>query len=578
MEPTGLKKSNTISAKIVATPTSTAWSQAYHAGNLFAVLSLRQQEGALELNSLGKEILDTLEQEFFTLETKDLELIKAAIITTSQKIPETVSASLVIAALQPTEATILYIYGFGDAKILLKRGDAIGTILPYATSLTASSGFLQDGDVIILQTKKFEDIVSQDTLLSSFKNEDLNDVTETLAPKIHETPEGEATALMILYKKSTEEAYVAPPPLLLEEEPIPEQQSTYIPSVPKRFPISFPHLPTLPENFNHTKKLFLAIAIIVGLVLIASIFLAIKNEQNKKTQALFQELYPKASQKYEQGQSLFELNKNLARDDFEEAKKILVEGKPKFAKNSPEEKQIAELLTKVESAIEATSGTKTVQPQEAAGADESPLLQAYIKYPDALYVAQDENTVYALTNTTITSISKANKSTKNIIKNDDYWTKPGGLGTFLGNIYVLDKEEKQIFKFSSGSFTKSNYLPKENTELSDTTSIAIDGSIYVLLTNGEVRKFTKGAAETFGLTGLDKPFVKPSRIATDADASNIYILDKGNKRIVVFAKNGTYQAQYQADILKNAIDFDVREKDKKIYVLADKKVWQLDIR
>lgn len=579
MEPTfGLKKSNITFAKIVATPTLTSWSQAYHAGNLFAVLSLNQQEASSELNLLGKELLDTLEQEFFTLETKDLASIKQAVATTDQKIPDSVESSLVVAVIQPADQTILYIYGLGNARISLKRGEKLGTILPYCETLAASSGFLNDSDIIILETKKFAEIISHDTLLSSLDNRAPEEVSEILAPKIHETEEGEATALIISFKKSVEEVQTQEPPTpQLEQTEESSNGKTYdFSSFKKRLPAGLKQLFVQHIKLNHSKKLFLTIAVVILIVLISSIFFAIKSQQNKKTQQLFSEIYPKASQKYEQGQSLLGLNKNLARDDFESAKKILIEGKSKFKKGSTEEKQVNELLAKVDSALENASGTQTVQPQRV-DLDKSPILQAYSKYPNASHVAQDEKSVYVITTSSILSIDKASTSVKTIIKNDNHWKKPGGFGTYLGNMYVLDKEIKQIFKFVSGSFAKSNYLPNANSDLSDAASLAIDGSVYVLLENGEVKKFTKGVSETFSLSGLDKPLAKPSRIFTNAHASNIYILDKGNSRIVVFAKNGTYQSQYQTDILKNAIDIEVLEKEKRIYILLQGKVYEVEL-
>jgi len=65
--------SNLSFAKIVANPSALGWSQVYSAGKLFAAISLEKSEEGQEkdyLNVLGKEILSTLEQEFFTLETK----------------------------------------------------------------------------------------------------------------------------------------------------------------------------------------------------------------------------------------------------------------------------------------------------------------------------------------------------------------------------------------------------------------------------------------------------------------------------------------------------------------------------
>jgi hypothetical protein len=91
-------------AKIAANPTQTTWSQAYNAGKLFAVLSLEKKtnenpsveptdeeaEGKIDekdfLAILGKSILDTLENEYFTLEAKALDPIKNAILITGNEV------------------------------------------------------------------------------------------------------------------------------------------------------------------------------------------------------------------------------------------------------------------------------------------------------------------------------------------------------------------------------------------------------------------------------------------------------------------------------------------------------------
>ena len=65
-------------AKIVATPTETAWSQAYNEGSVFAVLSLTKTDDIEpeSLNTIGKEVLSLFRSEFFTLEDKSLPEIK----------------------------------------------------------------------------------------------------------------------------------------------------------------------------------------------------------------------------------------------------------------------------------------------------------------------------------------------------------------------------------------------------------------------------------------------------------------------------------------------------------------------
>ena len=53
-------------AKLVATPTETAWSQAYNAGNLFMCLSLStpDTDEEISLHAIGKDLFNVLQSEF----------------------------------------------------------------------------------------------------------------------------------------------------------------------------------------------------------------------------------------------------------------------------------------------------------------------------------------------------------------------------------------------------------------------------------------------------------------------------------------------------------------------------------
>ncbi len=76
----------------------------------------------------------------------------------------------------------------------------------------------------------------------------------------------------------------------------------------------------------------------------------------------------------------------------------------------------------------------------------------------------------------------------------------------------------------------------------------------------------------------DRKEYKISDINFSVDFNNIYVLDQGNSRIVVLDKTGSYKAQYQADILRNATDFEILETDKKVYVLSNGKVYEIDLK
>lgn len=579
-----MQKADLVFAKIVATPTLASWSQAYNAGSFFAVLSLTKNTASEEdsLNALGKEILDFLEKEYFSLEVKNLESIKQAVITTSKKVPESVLASLVVGSIQafPAGKHVLYVFAYGSGKAILQRKEALGTIIRLErgqANILSASGFLQDKDLIILETEQFGKIISNEELKNALDSLPPQEIAETLAPKIHETEEGGVCAIIVSYQGEEETKE--------EEEAVlePQEEIKKEPLLKAFFNLSKQYLPPfktlasyLSFRFNtarltHPRKMLLTISIIIAALLLTSIFLAVKKKEDAKREVLLQSTISQAQKKYDEGQALLGLNKNLARDDFLASQKILNEGGTKFKKGSKEEKKIAELLVKVNEAISASSNLFLVSPKQA-NEEASALLNTALKNKNAFFVASEGKKVYLITNEGILS-------EKVIIKKD--WNEVGGFGTYLGNFYVLDKKAGQIFKFvpTEGGFSKTNYLASGvSFDFSKAVSLSIDGSIWILLSDGTIAKFTKGKIENFSLSGLDKPFSKPTRIFTNADSNNLYVLDPQNSRIVAIGKDGAYQAQYQAEVLKNSTELEVVEKDKKIFVLSQEKLWEIELR
>ncbi len=576
-------------ATVVAPPSYTSWSQAYNAGNLFAVLSLTGKEDSLkgEINPLallGKDALSTLEAEYFTLETKNLTSIKQAITTASEKLIATkeLTVSFIVTTIMEN---VLYAFIAGEGKVIVKRGDKYGTILANEdnTPLAAASGYLRHHDIIVLETVQFSKVIQKDTLMKALEQSDPTVIAETLSPLVHQSNEGGAGALIISYNEPSTS------PLLAQVEEQEEISTNEDIAAPKqRSIIGFRYIAATSHtirsfigqylsHLTHKKKLILSLVLAVGVVLVMSIFFAVKKQEDEKTKAAFEQVYSQAQKHYDEGQGLIGLNKALARDDLTKAQKILEDNEEKFKDGSQERKQIDELLKKVNEAIAVSSGINNVDVKETTPPNDS-LLAFSLANKDALYVTQDATNFYGLTQDEVFTINKKTEAKKSIIKNTDDWAEVSGLGAYLGNVYVLDKENATILKFAGSSFGKSNYLTSEVPDLKDATSLAIDGSIWVLLQDGTVKKFTRGKLDDFSISGLDKPLSNPTRIATNSDTDNVYILDNGNSRIIVFTKNGTFQAQYVTKVAKDGKEIEVLEKEKKIYILSQDKVWQIDLK
>lgn len=373
---------NNISfSKIVATPTLNSWSQAYNAGKLFAVLSLEKTQDTPEvesLNILGKDLLERLEQEFFVIEDKNLETIKKAVTTILENPVQGVTVSLAVGAFV---SNVLYLFGLGNAKVFIKRDENLGLALDAenadAKNIASSSGFLKEKDLITLTTAAFSEVVNREDLASGLNGFEPSEITEILAPKIHKAENGKISAIVIKYQNPLPEPTVMPDDLdegLMEKEVMDEKAIVETEEAPSPVPPFVKYLTLIKSKFKmpnikiqSAKKLYLIIAAAIVALLISGIVLGIQQKNNAKMKALFDQIYPQAEKKYDEGQGLADINRIYARDSLLAAQKILNENKEKFPAKSKESSQIQDLLKKID------AGLAQVSPVDKSGLDRSSL-------------------------------------------------------------------------------------------------------------------------------------------------------------------------------------------------------------
>lgn len=583
-------KSHLTFTKIVSTPTDTDWSQSYNAGNLAAVINLTRsplenavadEELMISLSALGKDILNTFEAEYFTLETKSLLTIKQALTTTAEKIPEDVSLSFVLAVILQN---VLYVFIYGKGSIYLKRKEKLGLLLhgTEEKKLVAASGYMQHEDIVVLETAPFTHIVTQEMLTNSLAHFD--ESSEILSPLVHQHQNGGASAIAFTYYDAESSQ---------QPEEIEETEETEMNDYEKETPameevadeekaekkeVRHLHINLFPF-LSHKRKLMLTIAVIIIMVLIGSIFLAIKKQQSQSEANLYQSLIVPAQNKFNEGKSLLDLNRNLAEQDFTTAHAMIIQAQGKFPANSESGKQAQLLLSQINDALTSVQTANNTSVKQI-DITTIPFLNIASKQT-YMGITEDDTNVYTMTAAGVQKISKtSNQATKQIIKNSTDWKNGTAIGTYLGNFYVLDTTGGVLKYISTGGgFTKANYFATNvSPDLSKATSLTIDGSIWILTSDGTILKFTKGQQDTFTLKGLDKPLSSPTRITTSADMTNVYLLDNGNQRLVVIDKNGTYIASYQNAIIAKAKELEVDEKNKKVYLLSDTQAYEVDLK
>lgn len=577
-------------AKIVATPTDTAWSQVYNAGSLFLVVSLHTSSPLEDnaLNSLGKQVINNLEAEFFTLETKDLPAIKSAVTTSLQELSDSITVSLSLAYVKDT---ILYLLIVGAGKVIMKRADKLGSILESEQTertIVTASGYLANEDTILLQTGQFSHLITETVLAQAFELSLPSDIAETLSPTVHAAENGGASAIVIHFKGITHTPVtkvVAAPAdsttiatsysettiTVSDEEKTdqPQPKTSRFAGLSrlrygKKLPFPLPRL----KLGNMRTKIFIVLAVVIAVVLLGSIYKTVKQQQQTKNTAAFHQIYDAAQKDYDDGTGLLSLNPAFARDDFQAAKTKLEAGLPKFPADSPEAKQLTDLLAKVNSQLGTAATTNTVTPT-AANTSDAPTLAAVLADKKVLFATQDD-ALYTLTASGVT------KDGKSIITNKSDWTAVSGFAAYHGNLYILDKKAG-ILKYvaSTDGYSQSDYFSDAKPDLSLSTGMAIDGSVWIVMADGRILKYTKGQAESFSVKGMDKLFNRPSSIVTDVDSTNLYILDSGNNRLVVVSKDGNFKKSYSAAAFANARAIAVNEKTSTVYFLSQDKLLKI---
>lgn len=604
--------------KIASTPTKTAWSQAYNAGDLFIVLTLTQKElveKEATLATLGKQFLDEVQAEFFSLESKNLEGISEVLTQAANHIPEEIELTTLTSFVKNQT---LYLFLIGKGTILLKRGERTGTLLTNeeaSRTLHSASGHLKPHDTVVMASQAFQKAIAKDDMLEAISASEIDETVESLTPHIHKLEEGSASAIFF---RAPDNGEIEDTPSLIEsatdeeneekneedivtssDEVSSEPKTAYDPpanepttessqavqeedvSPKKQTKLAFPSFLTgllankNVSNLSHRRKVFLSIAVVLVLVLFASVFFTIQNQHAKERQELFDEVYPQAMTNYEEAEGLLSLNKALAREQLEEAEALLEKTDGKFPKGTDEYEKTEALKKDIASLLSEVGDSRTVPTEEIS--EEESLLLASLIPNDRVASVEDDTSVYFLTNDEIVSIRKASKSEQTLVENDDDWSDAQGLGKFGSNFYVLDQNEG-ILKFvpSGSDYTVSDYLT-EDVDLTDAVSMAIDSSIYVLSSNGDIKKFTRGAEDSFSVSGLETKFAKPVQIVTSEDMNSLYILDPQTARIVKLSKAGRFEEEYQTSILQNAKAIAISSDEKTATILSSGKLYEMSL-
>jgi hypothetical protein len=131
------------------------------------------------------------------------------------------------------------------------------------------------------------------------------------------------------------------------------------------------------------------------------------------------------------------------------------------------------------------------------------------------------------------------------------WESARAIRTYHGSLYVLDPGRENIIKYiptgDNYEYPPVNYFQEsEDIRWAKVADMAIDGSVYLLLSNGSIMKFTSGEPDTFTQEGVYPPLEHPTAIFTSTDSASVFVAEPGQERIVELSTAGQFIRQFRA--------------------------------
>lgn len=196
--------------------------------------------------------------------------------------------------------------------------------------------------------------------------------------------------------------------------------------------------------------------------------------------------------------------------------------------------------------------------------------------PDAISTAAYADRSFILSSD---GIRETTDDVELVIKPDGWDPKNSLFFVFAGNVYVLDRNNDQIWRYQGvrgGFLEKEAWLGEGFTrDTSQAVFMAIDGSIWTVSQDGEFSVYSLGAPARFAVANETSAFSKVAGFYTDEQSKFLYVLDSGNSRISIIKKDGEYLSEYIAPELSSATDVVVDEPNGLILFLANGKLYMI---
>jgi hypothetical protein len=589
-------------------------------GHLFGLISFNVEDNS-DTSSLGHELIAEINEYYFSTtdtDTNAVTRLKSVLTDFASRLDYQFSnLTLVLAVVLDGR---LHLATLNTGKCILHRGSTISPILSgQPTQVVSISGQLQNGDRLLLCTGEFFLQITWDKIKSLLALPQIQDLEESFLSSLYALDDQQGLAAVFIVANTD--------PLDTEEEVIDEpkpQISTDIPEVisdkPRislfkklfsRQPVYVSHHENI--NLSRRKKLNILFSLLVLVALFVSIFIGSRQNRIRQTENRYQELKAQAEIKLNNAKTVKKLDLNEALILGKEVKGI-VDTMAGLKIHIPE---VNQLRDQVNFLLSQTGSAESYTPETLF---DTSIINNNLRYSqmwlsnNLLYLLDGTNgriDVFDITRTSTNAISSGDfikGATSIAVSNDRVYIlnnrqisevqktglipqidlskqienfETGLIQFWNGSLYLLslnNQTNAAIWKFppsASGFSAGQLWLKDKQTLPVDTTSLAINGKLWILSKNGTIAPYSLGLREEFKMSA-SQSLDNAANIVTSPDTELLAFSSSGNL-IHVYQKDGQSPLLYNLGsrrISSLAID----PSGKYVYALCeDQKIYKISL-
>ena len=567
--------------------------------NFFVVLStlegLSQEQGEEVLRKLASDIAEQKIEHLADLDAYISDFCKSA------NLPAQFSLSCGFLL-----SNIILLKTIGGGIIYMRRNREVKRLLEKDSS---ASGYVESGDSLVFAVGSTSQENEQGHFEKALSKDSAVKASEELSIIVKDKEQSEKIALFVFFERkeptlTQEEEHLVSDPLA---SAVAAQVATERISPVKEF---IENVKAQLQGQDKKKKATMVVVVVVLVVFIWSVILGYQRRANASIDKKTEETKELVAEKLRQADDVAFLNLarataliNDAKVDVRDLKKELNGKKEKEVKTledliaakeekilkkedkqfeeffdlSVEEKKATGIKMSLEGDVLATLDNQSGAVYLLSLSKKSLDRKSADEIKNGNMVANTEDKVFVFKpGRGIVVLDSDGKATE-AIDNDPTWGSIVSMITYNNNLYLLDSQKGDIYKYipaEKGFSEKSSYFNgQDKPNLTSANSLAIDLSVYAGFPDS-IAKFTSGIKDGFNPT-FPESGVRIDKIITNGDLKKVYAWDKKKSSLYVVNKDGVYERQINSSIFSKGDDVIVSGENA--YILKGSKIYTVSV-